>query len=483
MRYVVVGGGIAAVSCVEELSSLDSESEIVLISASKVVKAVSNVRQTGHVMEEFDVVEKAAEDLSTKRNNVSVIFDYCCRIDSDRSEVHMKNGLILKYDKICLATGGRPKLISDSEFVVGIRDTESVQSFQEKLKGCKRIMVVGNGGIASELIYELKNVEIIWAIKHKSIIATFIDAGAAQFLLSHMNNEPCSSGDIETVSKRWKYSHAPAPIEPQISFSTHGSALGPDWVNNVNATGCQQVPKNVHVEYECEVDHVIDSEQFLNENRNDESLLNTSLELERRNWKAYVRLTNGKVYGCDLLVSATGVSPNNCIPVVGHEVLCLADDGGVMVNDQMETSVKGVYAAGDLCTASWKWYPHWIQMRLWTQAKQMGLYAGKCMWLNQQEKKADLDLCFEIFTHVTKFFGFKIVLLGLFNSQTLRPDHEAHVREEYVKVLIQDGKVQGAILIGETDLEETMENLILNETDVTGLNLLDPSIDIEDYFD
>jgi len=57
--------------------------------------------------------------------------------------------------------------------------------------------------------------------------------------------------------------------------------------------------------------------------------------------------------------------------------------------------------------------------------------------------------------------------------------------KEYIKVVLQEGRVQGAILIGETDLEETFENLILNQLDVSryGENLLNPSIDIEDYFD
>lgn len=30
-------------------------------------------------------------------------------------------------------------------------------------------------------------------------------------------------------------------------------------------------------------------------------------------WPLYVELTNGKVYGCDLVVSATGVVPNTSV--------------------------------------------------------------------------------------------------------------------------------------------------------------------------
>ena len=56
---------------------------------------------------------------------------------------------------------------------------------------------------------------------------------------------------------------------------------------------------------------------------------------------------------------------------------------------------------------------------------------------------------------------------------------------EYVKIVIYEGRVQGALFIGETDLEETFENLILNQIDVSpfGENLINPDIDIEDYFD
>ena len=56
---------------------------------------------------------------------------------------------------------------------------------------------------------------------------------------------------------------------------------------------------------------------------------------------------------------------------------------------------------------------------------------------------------------------------------------------EYVKVVIFNGKIVGALLIGDTGLEEVFENLILNQLDVSGIgiDLLDPSLDLEDYFD
>ncbi len=53
------------------------------------------------------------------------------------------------------------------------------------------------------------------------------------------------------------------------------------------------------------------------------------------------------------------------------------------------------------------------------------------------------------------------------------------------QVVLSGGRMVGAVQIGETDLEETFENLILNQMDLTpyGEELLNPDIDIEDYFD
>lgn len=81
------------------------------------------------------------------------------------------------------------------------------------------------------------------------------------------------------------------------------------------------------------------------------------------------------------------------------------------------------------------------------------------------------------------------MVLGKYNAQGLGSDHELMLRctkgHEYVKVVMQNGRMMGAVLIGETDLEETFENLILNQMDLSayGEDLLNPDIDIEDYFD
>ena len=264
--------------------------------------------------------------------------------------------------------------------------------------------------------------------------------------------------------------------------SSHGAALGCGWKDELSFrrhNTSDKIQKDVTVEYNSEVRNMFTREQF--------KILYKDL-FHDSDWNIYLELQSGRIFGCDFVVSATGVVPN-VEAFVTHAELCVAEDGGLAVDKHMRTNIGNVYAAGDVCSALWEHSEHWMQMRLWTQANQMGAYAAKCMTSDMDERENFMDFCFEIFAHVTSFFGYKVILLGKYNGQGLGSDYEVLLRctkgEEYIKVILHHGKIYGALLIGETDLEETLENLILNQMDVSmfGEHLLDPNIDIGDYFD
>lgn len=59
-------------------------------------------------------------------------------------------------------------------------------------------------------------------------------------------------------------------------------------------------------------------------------------------------------------------------------------------------------------------------MRLWTQARQMGWYAAKCMAADTLGEPIDMDFSFELFAHVTKFFNYKV-------KNSLKPLSNAHI--------------------------------------------------------
>ncbi|XP_069618874.1 pyridine nucleotide-disulfide oxidoreductase domain-containing protein 1 isoform X1 [Ranitomeya imitator] len=491
-KIVVVGGGIAGVTCAEQLSLQFPTDLIYLLTAAPLIKAVTNIRQVSRALEEFDVEEQSSGALQAQYPNIRVLHTAVKGLKADEQTLITQDGACYSYEQLCVCTGARPRLITEGNpYVLGIRDTDSAQTFQHHLRTARRVLVVGNGGIALELVYEMEGCQVIWAIKDKSIGNTFFDAGAAEFLIPQLKS---AKAEPPLTCKRTKYSTEGGAVL-LISGRTDrrfGSALGPDWHDGVDLRAAQEISRCVHIETGCEVQTVLLHQEFKGLNIPALSVpggeTETGAASDPDDWPVYAELTNGKIYGCDFIVSATGVFPN-IEPFISGNDLDVGEDGGLKVDDHMRTTARNVYAAGDVCSAGWTPSPHWQQMRLWTQARQMGWYAAKCMSADRRGDTIDMDFCFELFAHVTKFFNYKVVLLGRYNAQGLGADHELLLRctkgWEYVKVVLQSGRMMGAVLIGDTDLEETFENLILNQMDLSGYgaDLLDPNIDIEDYFD
>jgi thioredoxin reductase len=131
-------------------------------------------------------------------------------------------------------------------------------------------------------------------------------------------------------------------------------------------------------------------------------------------------LIASQVIGCDFLVSATGVAPNTGflrLSTSGDQgAMRSTEDGYLAVNQRMETSIPDVYAAGDCCTVTLEdeGGEHYFQMRLWTQARSMGTYAAQTLCGRAEE--FGMDAQFDLFAHITRFFGYKVSCSVCFSS-------------------------------------------------------------------
>ena len=145
---IVVGGGIAGVSCASTLAQLDPSLVIKLISSKPVLKVATNVKGKGQHLESFDVIEQSTDQLTSQYNNIEIIIGTIIGLDASEKTLYLENDTInggqIKYSKLCICTGARPKLIDNScpDYVIGIRDTSTVKDFEKRLSGSSR--VIGN---------------------------------------------------------------------------------------------------------------------------------------------------------------------------------------------------------------------------------------------------------------------------------------------------------------------------------------------------
>lgn len=182
---------------------------------------------------------------------------------SDEHKIFTEDGKEYTYEKLCLCAGAKPKLIFEGNpYVLGIRDTDSAQAFQKNLAQAERIVVVGNGGIALELVYEIQGCEVIWAIKDKAIGNTFFDAGAAEFLIPKLTAE---KRETPIECKRTKYTmEGSEEKDRRVAASDKpGSALGPDWHEGLHLKGTKEFSHKVHIEILCEVKKIHSQQEFI----------------------------------------------------------------------------------------------------------------------------------------------------------------------------------------------------------------------------
>eukprot|EP00891_Asterochloris_glomerata_P002918 jgi/Astpho2/2918/fgenesh1_pg.00050_%23_160_t len=498
------------------------------------------LRLTDH-LEELEIVQR---DLtSSAYPNLHVLQNAAAALDV----VQLAGGDTLPYDKVCICSGATPKAVADHPAVLVLRDSDSVQAL--RLPGVRRLVLVGNGGIALELAHSLRGVEVVWAVKHAHVGDAFFDLDAAQFLLTQMphiqpgrgqssggtawqqhrggsatdgagragSEQPAAgqaadqeAGSCSTWGRQPSAGSARGLPEQNgteqaeiMKPKAFGHAVGPQWTAQLPQTAARS---DVAVHHGCEItavrtlspSHPPKSEA---PSQTDGAAGSVELTPQKRkrdaadgdSWPLEVEFSDGRRLGADLVISAIGVTPNTSwLP---KEVPTAIGDGGILVDRNMESSVPGVFAAGDACCIRRPDLDqsHWFQMRLWTQARIMGTWAAQCMVGDLDELSG--GFAFELFTHVTRFCGRKVVLLGRYNGQGLEhepaDDMVTYSRAQeapdptFIRVLLLRGRMQGAVLIGDTDLEETFEHLILDGLDLSrfGPDLLDPEADLEDFFD
>ena len=108
-RYVIIGGSIAGVSCVEGIRSVDPEGEITLVTA----EALSNY---GRPLISYYLEGKTDEERMSwrgadfyEKNRVTVLHNVTAeRLDLESRTVALSCGETLCYDALCLCTGSAP---------------------------------------------------------------------------------------------------------------------------------------------------------------------------------------------------------------------------------------------------------------------------------------------------------------------------------------------------------------------------------------
>jgi nitrite reductase (NADH) large subunit len=180
-----------------------------------------------------------------------------------------------------------------------------------------------------------------------------------------------------------------------------------------------------------------------------------------------VCLKSGEKIEGDLVLISAGVRPDLSLA----QALGLEVDKGVKVVDTMKTSRDDIYAAGDLIEHRGRLYG------IWPAAMEQGKVAGAAMAGHAATYAGTLP------SNVLKVVGIDLVAAGDIDADGKLEAiiHQDKTKKTYRKLVIQDNRLVGAILLGDIRGSGAIETAIQKKKDISALKseLAQPDFDFK----
>jgi NADPH-dependent 2,4-dienoyl-CoA reductase/sulfur reductase-like enzyme len=222
--------------------------------------------------------------------------------------------------------------------------------------------------------------------------------------------------------------------------------------------------------------------------------------LTRKGRVSAIRTKDGRDLKCDLLAVAIGVKPR----VELARTSGLRVDKGIWVDETLQTSEPGIYAAGDAAEAFDPFTGRTQLNTLWPLARDQGRIAGLNMAAGDRKNgngSGHTPYCNAIPFNVTRLGGLTTTIIGTVgrgrdedlvgiargDSETWRqlPDAiaaQANFDVNRLRVLVSQQKLIGAVVMGDQTLSRPLQILIDRQIDISPISeqLLQPDAPVAD---
>jgi 3-phenylpropionate/trans-cinnamate dioxygenase ferredoxin reductase subunit len=160
-------------------------------------------------------------------------------------------------------------------------------------------------------------------------------------------------------------------------------------------------------------------------------------------------------------VVGAGVKPDVMIAKrAGLEVS--EEDGGIRCDETLQTSVEGIYAAGDVCSYDSVVHGRRLRVEHWDVAMQQGQHAAKAML----GEGGAYEVVPYFFSDLADWASLEYVGPAFdWDEEVWRGDKAAG---EFAVFYLKDGKVAGCLSVGRSEDLGHARDLLANGVDVSG---------------
>jgi 3-phenylpropionate/trans-cinnamate dioxygenase ferredoxin reductase component len=167
---------------------------------------------------------------------------------------------------------------------------------------------------------------------------------------------------------------------------------------------------------------------------------------------------SGLAIECDTVVVGAGVRADAMLAErAGLEV-----DNGIVCDSKLQTSVEGIYAAGDCCSYDSVIHGRRLRVEHWDVAMQQGMHAAR----NMLGEERDYEVVPYFFSDLSDWASLEYVGPAYeWDEEIWRGDREAG---EFSVWYLKDGKVAGALSVGRSEDLAEARRLLAGGVDVSG---------------
>jgi 3-phenylpropionate/trans-cinnamate dioxygenase ferredoxin reductase component len=178
-----------------------------------------------------------------------------------------------------------------------------------------------------------------------------------------------------------------------------------------------------------------------------------------------VRTSDGRELDCDFVVVGIGVEPRTRL--AGEAGLKL--DNGILVDEHLQTSVPGVFAAGDVANADHPLYGEHLRVEHWANALNQGPAAARNM-LDERIPYERLPYFFSDQYDVgMEYTGFA----RSWDRVVFRGDPQSR---EFIAFWLVEDRVAAGMNVNVWDVIEDVQRLIRDRVPVDDRRLADPDV-------
>jgi len=171
-----------------------------------------------------------------------------------------------------------------------------------------------------------------------------------------------------------------------------------------------------------------------------------------------VILDNGERINCQLVVIGKGVQPN--VDLISSTPIKVNE--GIVADETMRTNLPDIYVAGDIAETYDLSTGKMGINAIWPCAFEQGRVAG----LNMAGKKAKYDGSFRM--NSLDFYGLPVISMGITRMDGNKFQQvQRKTKNTYRKLVLKDGRIIGAILVGQVQKAGILATLLKKRVNVS----------------